>query len=258
MKIGVVGHFSNDGGESYPFRIAGVINQKHTAYCFPTQNRRSYDTDGMRIVHPISTIIDGHAIDAIIAVQSKIMIHNDTDIPLLLFKTESVEPYMTVDNPTHVVKKLESMEDYFLYQHVIASAIALHKYNPNREKEVFIADIPWLPMPFESYVEILERCKHLIVMQRYHDIDTYTARSIEAMACKTIPIIFYQDPKTKEMYESIGIDESVAYFVSVAKLTDLKIKEYDEEMAERGYNLVKEKFNMKLHTNTFLEILSND
>jgi hypothetical protein len=218
-----------------------------------------HDADGMRITHPISAILRDKTsiIEGIIVVQSKILIHNDTDIPLLLFKTESVEPYCTVDNPTYIVKKLEKLEDYDYYDHTIASAIALHKYNPDREKDIFLLDVPWLPLPFEKYVERLERAHHMIIMQRYHDIDTFTVRAIEAMACKTIPIIFYGDPRTKELYESIGITKDVAYFVSIRKYTNLQIKEYDIEMANRGYELVKERFVMKVHTNKFMELLLN-
>lgn len=259
MRVAVIGLFSSNGGSSYPHRIAGVINHTHTSYCFPTQDLRFYDPDGMRTIYPISVLLGDKTeeIDSIIVVQSRIMIHNDTDKPLLLFKTESVEPYYTVDNPTYVMKKLERMEDYDDYDYTIASAIALHLYNPDREKDILIADIPWLPLPFKDYVERLERAQHLIIMQRYHEIDCYTARTIEAMACKTIPIIFYNDPRTKELYESIGITKDVAYFVSTSKYTNLQIKEYDIEMAQRGYELVRERFNMKVHTNTFMEILAN-
>jgi len=259
MKVAVVGIASGIGGESYSYRIAGVINHTHTGYLFPTQDLRSYDPDGMRITYPISAILGDKTeeIDSIIVVQSRILIHNDTSKPLLLFKTESVEPYGTVDNPTIVVKKLERMQDYADFDYTIASAIALHLYNPDREKDILIADIPWLPLPFKEYVDRLERSQHLIIMQRYHDIDCFTARTIEAMACKTIPIIFYKDPNTKKMYESIGIDNTVAYFVNVSKYGNLQIKEYDIEMAERGHELVKEKFNMRVHTNTFMELLMN-
>jgi len=59
------------------------------------------------------------------------------------------------------------------------------------------------------------------------------------------------------MYESIGIDEDVAYFVSVRKYGDLRIKEYDIEMAERGYKLVIDKFNMNYHADKFMELLLN-
>lgn len=259
MRVAIIGLFSGIGGSSYPYRIASVMNQKHTAYSFPTQDLRSYDPDGMRITYPISAILGFHTeeIEYIIVVQSRIMIHNDTDIPLLLFKTESVEPYCTVDNPTVVVKKLERMEDYERYEHIIASAIALYLYNPDREKDILLADIPWLPLPFKEYVDRLERAQHLIIMQRYHDIDCFTARTMEAMACKTIPIIFYRDPGTKKMYESIGINEEVAYFVNVSKYGNLQIKEYNEHMANVGYELVKEQFNMKKHTEKFMEILLN-
>ena len=75
------------------------------------------------------------------------------------------------------------------------------------------------------------------------------------MACKTIPIIFYKDPNTKKMYEKIGIDESVAYFVSVEKYGVLQIREYDLEMAERGHKLVMDVFNMNYHASKFMELL---
>lgn len=259
MKVAVVGIASGIGGESYSYRIAGVINHTHTGYLFPTQDLRSYDPDGMRITYPISAILGDKTeeIDSIIVVQSRILIHNDTSKPLLLFKTESVEPYGTVDNPTYTVKKLERMDDYERYDHTIASAIALHLYNPDCEKDILIADIPWLPLPFKEYVAILERAQHLIIIQRYHDIDCFTARVMEAMACKTIPIIFYNDPNTKKMYESIGITSDVAYFVSTKKYDNLQIKDYDVEMAERGHKLVEEKFNMKVHTEKFMELLMN-
>lgn len=259
MRIAIIGLSAIGGGGSYAYRIAAVLNQSHSAYDYPVQDYKVYDADGMRIIYPVSIILGDNTdiIEYIIVVQSRIMIHNDTDIPLLLFKTESVEPYCTVDNPTYIIKKLECMEDYDLYDYTIASAIAMSKYNPNREKDILLLDVPWLPLPFEVYLERLERAQHMIIMQRYHNIDCFTVRTIEAMACKTIPIIFYSDPATKELYESIGVTKEVAYFVSVDKYTDLQIKEYDEEMANRGYELVKERFIMKVHTNTFMEILLN-
>ena len=109
MNVAVIG-FCSLG--SYVERIASVLNQNHTAFEYPTQNYQIHDADGIRIVYPISVLLGNKTdiIDYIIVVQSKIMIHNDTDIPLLLFKTESVEPYCTVDNPTLTVKKLERLE----------------------------------------------------------------------------------------------------------------------------------------------------
>lgn len=256
MKIAIIGIFA---GENYCYRMASVINHTNTAYEFPTQNYRVHDPSGMRITYPISILLGNHMdkIEGIIVVQSKIMIKNDTDIPLLLYKTESVEPYMTVENPNYVVKKLETLDDYEFYEHVISAAIALSNYNPNREKDIFLVDIPWLPLPFNDYVERLERSKHLICMQRVHDIDTFTVRVLESMACKTIPIIFYSNPDTKKLYESIGIDKEVAYFVSIKKYGKLAIKEYDIDMANRGYELVKEKFSMKVNVNKFMEIIEN-
>lgn len=253
MRVAVIGLCSEN---SYCYRIASVINHEHTALEFPTQNYRVYDADGMRIVYPISVIIGNHEVDAIIVVQSKIMIRNNTDIPLLLFKTESVEPYLTVENPSYVIKKLETLEDYKTYEYTTSSAIALNNYNPNREKDIFLLDVPWLPLPFDEYVERLERAQHIIIMQRVHDIDSFTVRAIEAMACKTIPIIFYNNLDTKKLYESMGITEEVAYFVSITKYGDLQVKEYDIPMANRGYELVKEKFNMKTHVNKFMELLN--
>lgn len=258
MKVGVIGMVADTyGNSSYAFRIAAVVNHGHTAYCFGTQELRKHDPDGMRVKYPISVITGNQELDYIIVVQSKIWIHNDTDAKLLLFQTESVEPYGTVDNPDITIKKLERMQDYQDYEHVIASAIAINKYNPNREKDIILLDVPWLPLPFNEYIERVERAQHLIVMQRYHDINTYTCRVIEAMACKTIPILFYDDPSIKTMYEEIGITEDVMYFVSIKKYGNLQIKEYDIDMAERGYKLVVEKFNMKFHVDTFMEMLEN-
>jgi len=258
MRVGVIGMVADAyGNSSYAYRIAAVVNHGHTAYCYPTQDLRKNDPDGMRIIYPVSILTRDQELDFVIVVQSKICIHNDTKAKLLLFKTESVEPYGTVDNADIIIKKLERMQDYQDYEHVIASAIAINKYNPNREKDILLLDVPWLPLPFDEYIERVERAQHLIVMQRYHDINTYTCRVIEAMACKTIPILFYDKPSIKKMYEEIGITEDVMYFVSIKKYGDLQIKEYDIDMAERGYKLVIEKFNMKYHVNTFMELLEN-
>jgi hypothetical protein len=257
MRVAVIGFMATGGLESYATRIANVLNKTHTSYAYPTQNYPAFDGAGMFIYYKISELLGKHLpdIEYIIVVQSKIFIHNDTDIPLLLFKTESVVPEGTVDNPTLTVKKLEEMNDYDHYDHVIASAIAPYLYRHDREKDIFLLDVSWLPTPWKEYIEKVERAQHLIVMQRYHDIDIYTARVIEAMACKTIPIIFYNKASTKEMYESIGIDDTVAYFVNVAKYGDMQIKQYDIEMAEKGYKLVIEKFNMNYHVKTFMELL---
>ena len=259
MRIAIIGFFTGGGLGSYAYRIASVLNHEHTASCYATQMFEIYDGDGMRITYLISNILgdDVDKIEYIIVIQSKILIHNDTDIPLLLFKTESVEPYGTVDNPTVTVKKLETMDDYNKFEHIVASSINTSLYNPNREKDILLLDVPWLPLPFEEYIERVERAQHLIIMQRVHDIDTYTCRVIEAMACKTIPIIFYRSIDTKRMYESIGITEEVAYFVNIQKYGDLQIREYDELMAQKGYELVIKNFTMKNHTIKFMEILLN-
>lgn len=257
MRVAVIGVMGNAGNHSYSMRIAEVLNHTHTAYCFPTQNYEPWTADGINRVYPISVILAEHVdkIEYIIVVQSQVWIHNDTDIPLLLFKTENVIPEGTVDNPTIIIKKLETLEDYNKYEHVIASAIAAYKYDCTQEKDIILLDVPWLPLPFEEYINRVSRAQHQLIMQRYHDIDTYTCRVIESMACKTIPIILYRDHTTKQMYENIGIDDSVAYFVSIEKYGDLQIKEYNIEMAEKGHKLVMDKFNMNYHANTFMELL---
>jgi len=260
MRIAIIGVIASGGCGSFAYRLATILSHKHTVYEFPTQELDAFDGCMERRVYPISVILGDKTeeIEYIIVTQSHILIHNNTEIPLLLYKQEHVDPLGTVDNATYTLKKLERMKDYNQYKHVVFSAINLHLYNPDRKKDILLLDVPWLPLPFDEYRDRLERAQHVIIMQRVHEIDCFTARVLEAMACKTIPIIFYKNIGTKKLYELMGINEEVAYFVSVDKYTDLQIIEYNEHMANIGYELVKESFGMETRAKEFMEVLLNE
>ena len=77
------------------------------------------------------------------------------------------------------------------------------------------------------------------------------------MACKTIPIIFYKTPDLLKLYGLMGINETNAYFVCTRESFNLEIKEYDKEMAERGYKLVQEKYGTETMTKNIMEMFEN-
>lgn len=194
-------------------------------------------------------------IDYIIVTQSQILIHNDTGIPLILYKQERVDPQGTVDNPTHILKKLEVITDFENYKDVVFPTIDLNRYNPNRKKDVMISDMQWVPQEFEDYIDIMERSQHAIIFQRVHETDCITVRALEALACRTIPIIFYQTNFLRRLYDMMGINESNAYFVCTSKSYNLEIKEYDIEMANRGYDLVCKYFDTEILAKKIMEVI---
>ena len=249
MKIAIIGYHKSFGCGSYPHRIAEVLEKDHTVYRIPTQTIPGQNIQGRRPLYKISELMINLpiGINLIIVVQSHILITNDTKIPLILLKTERMDDPRTVENPTHMLKKLEVIHDLGIYgDNIFFPVIDLKRYNPNREKDVLIGDMQYTPQTFEPYIEIMERCQHAIIFQRFHEVDCITTRVLEAMACKTIPIIFYNTNFLRQLYEMMGINDTNAYFVCVARSYNLEIKEYDIEMANRGYDLVQKYFGTEV------------
>ena len=113
----------------------------------------------------------------------------------------------------------------------------------------------WRGQLFEDYISIMERAKHAIIYQRVHETDCITTRAIEAMACKTIPIIFYETNYLRRLYMMMGINETNAYFVCTSIPFNLEIKEYDIEMANRGYDLVQKYFGTEVLAAKILSLI---
>ena len=206
-----------------------------------------------RRIYNISEFIE-NVHDLIIVTQSQIMIYNDTDMPLVLMKTERPDPLGTVQNPTHILKKLEVIQDLVNYKNIAFVTIDLDRYDCNRKKDLVLCDMKWRELPFETYIDIMERSQHAIIYQRIHETDCITTRAIEAMACKTIPIIFYQTNYLRRLYDMMGINETNAYFVCTSTPLNLEIKEYDKEMANRGYKLVQRYFGTEVLAAKILDI----
>ena len=257
MKVAVIGYHKNHGCGSSPHRIAEVLAKEHEVYRITTSHLPGQDIKGYRLVWRISDLLEGKKPDRIIVVQSHCLITNDTKIPLLLLKTERFDPPGTVENPNYFFKKLEVTRDLQKYKFIIFPSIDLKRYRCDRKKELLISDQQWSPQKFEDYIDIVERSQHTIVYSRIHETDCVSTRALEAMACKTIPIIFYKTPDLLKLYGLMGIGKENAYFVCTSEPFNLEIKEYDKEMAERGYTLVQEKYGTEVMTKNMMEMFDN-
>lgn len=246
MRIAIIGNF--DTG-SYAETLAYEINKKHTAYIF---NTRDLGYEKMR--HQISDVIKSMinpTIEKIIVVQSHALFHNDTNIPLYLYKRELGAP--TVDNPTKIMCKYILYEQKGKYENILYPAIKPSMFNPNREKDIIISDPPWFPMPREDFIDILERSQYIIITSPYISV-----RVLEALACKTIPIIYYDTEELRASYLDIGINYQMAHFIQLYKKKDsLQIKEYNIAMANRGYEFCINNLTIKNRTQQILEVMEN-
>ena len=257
MKIAVIGYHKNLGCGSYAHRIAEVLDKEHEVYRITTSHLPGMDIEGYRLLWRISDLLKGKTPDYIIVIQSHILITNDTKIPLLLLKTERNDPPGTVENPTYFFKKLEVMNDLQKYKFIIFPSIDLARYDIDVEKDLLLSDQQWSPQKFDDYINIVERSQHTIIFQRVHETDCITTRVLEAMACKTIPIIFYKTPDLIKLYGLMGIGKDNAYFVCTREPFNLEIKEYDKEMAQRGYDLVQEKYGTEVMAKNMMEMFKN-
>lgn len=247
MRIAIIGNFDKD---SYASVLADELNKKHTAYIFNTREL-GYDQSKR---HKISDVLRSSLTkpEYIIVVQSHALLHNDTDIPLYLYKRE-LGP-LTVDNPTKILYKYLLYNDKKNHKNILHAAINPSRYNPDREKDIIMSDIEsWYTMGFERYRDILER-------SQYHMVKAYSisVRTLEALACKTIPIIIYVMPELKKAYEEMGIDDSMVVFTQIANWQQTKlIMAYDENMAEKGYDFCINNLTIKNRAQQILEVIEN-
>ena len=247
MRIAIIGNY--DTG-SYAQYLAAEINKSETTYIYDTR-QLGYDQTKF---HKISDVLgrDKDNIEHIIVVQSHAFLHNDTDIPLFLYKRELGNP--TVNNPTKVFRKYLLYNDKKDYECILEAAINPSRYNPNREKDILISDIPsWHWMGFYEYRDILERSK-------FHLVKAFSisVRTLEALACKTIPIIFYTIDQTRMAYEEMGIDHQIVHFTKFANWEKLlQIKEYDIDMANKGYEFCMNNLTIANRARQILEVIKN-
>ena len=256
MKIAVIGHHKSFGCGSIAHRLAEVLKKEHTVYRVPTQTLARLNEEGYERIYNITELIEP-CHDLIIVTQSQIKIYNDTAIPLILIKTERADPYGTVRNPTIILKKLEVISDLTNYKNIVFVTIDLERYDIDVEKDLLLSDMQWAGQKFEDYINIMERSQHAIIYQRVHETDCITTRAIEAMACKTIPIIFYHTHNLLKLYGMMGINETNAYFVCTSMSFNLEIKEYDIEMATRGYDLVQKYFGTEVLAAKIMKVVNN-
>jgi len=254
MRIAVIGQIKSFGCGSVAYRLAEVLEKDHVIFRVPTQALSSQNEEGQRRIYYVSEFLGEDVHDLILVTQSQILLYNDTGIPLILYKQERVDPQGTVENPNFTLKKLEVVEDIVNYQNIVFPVIDLNRYDPNREKELILSDMEWVPQEFEAYIDIMERSQHAIIFQRIHETDCTTVRVLEAMACKTIPIIFYRTNYLRRLYAMMGINETNAYFVCTGRPYNVEIKKYDVEMANRGYKLVHQYFGTEVLAAKILDV----
>jgi len=98
-------------------------------------------------------------------------------------------------------------------------------FNPDREKDILMSNIP-RDVPFEEYKDTMERSQFTLI-----EADCYISkRAMEALACKTIPIIVTKAP---ELYYRFGFELD---FCSFSDTPDIDKNHYN---IEKGYLWIK-------------------
>lgn len=98
-------------------------------------------------------------------------------------------------------------------------------FNPDREKDILMSNIP-RDVPFEEYKDIMERSQFTII-ESYGYI---SKRAMEALACKTIPIIVSNNPG---IYHRYGFEDD---FCTFKTSPDMNKNHYN---IEKGYLWIK-------------------
>lgn len=111
----------------------------------------------------------------------------------------------------------------------------------NPSKDTLLIDIPDT-VPFRIYKEQLERSQFLVTKG-----NQFRKRVLEALYCRTTPIVIYTSPNVKDIYEKYGlspycyfIDHGLEYF-----RTGERIGAYNRVKAEDGHWFVLTNFTLE-------------
>ena len=103
-------------------------------------------------------------------------------------------------------------------QEIIQPFCFIDYFNPDREKDILLSNIP-RDVPFEEYKDLMERSKFTII----NAYNWLSKRTLEAIACKTIPIVVTGTP---EMYRHFGLKDN---WISLLSSPDMNQDQYDRD-----------------------------
>lgn len=115
---------------------------------------------------------------------------------------------------------------------VLMPWVDLEDWNPHKEKTVHTLYISRISS-FKDYKEDLEDSQHTVIYSPHW----YSKRVSQALACKTIPIIFTDEP---DLYRAEGFEDGVnCVLIGYDGFTWNFNWAYEVRVAEAGYELVK-------------------
>jgi len=189
-------------------------------------------------------------LDLIIILETEIrQFRNNTNIPIILY-FQDPEYYLTVENPNLVALKHPNTEVSMFKTFYLPPAIDPTEYSLNQKKNIFISDISRDKniVSRNDYLDILERSQHIIIKP-----GNISVRALEALALKTIPIII-AEKDLRSRYRMLGFNKSNCYFISIEPtINSLLIPNYNEKIANNGFQLVRKNHTWKNRAQKILE-----
>lgn len=226
IPIGIALHLREDFGNikcldvtTFPLRECGISklvgNKAQNILIIQNSTFFNIDVSGCKIFY---FHIDG--------TQS---IHpNKIDFAFYLFNALGKHAYKVADN-----------------QRVLLPFANIGYFDPNREKEFYFSHIT-RDISYEEYKDKMERSEFLIVEAS----NWISKRALEALACKTIPIIITDVP---EMYYRMGFKDEFCGLISSYKDIERVMKrEYD---INKGYEWLKKYHSAKVRIKQMVPFL---
>lgn len=239
-KIGIMGH------DNQKKIISGLEN------AFETLNHSiiKYPIADIPKIDILTSSDVSQDLDLIIVVETEVgQFRNETKIPIILY-LQDPEYYFTIENPDLVALKHPDTECSMYKNFYLPPAIDPTEYNPNQEKNIFISDISRdkNKVSRNDYLDILGRSQHIIIKP-----GNISVRALEALALKTIPIII-AEKDLRFRYRNLGFNKSNCYFISIEPtINNLLILNYNEEIANNGFQFVRKNHTWKNRAQKILE-----
>ena len=263
MRIGVVGHFPQ---RSYSSGLANILHTTlgqtvfiYPIHIYPEEFKYRWGVTNPKKDFPLSKIVNGADLQCVIVVQGCLNIDNDTNIPVVYYHRE-VERGLSCTNPTYLGLKYPFM--YPLYEHpnkfFMFPCMNPNTFNSNREKDLIISYITRETCML-NYIDLIERSQYILIKDTDHKYTktlSISVRTMEAFACKTIPLIQVTDG-LREQYENIGINDSICTFWTDYFPFTKQLK-YNEEKANEGYDFVMKHHTIKNRAEKILEVIKNE
>lgn len=262
MRIGVIGHFPQS---SYASGLADAYHTKlgQTVHVFPIhiydeKYKYRWKCTTPRMPYPLSRIINGQDLDFIVNVQGCLDIENDIDIPVVYYHRE-IERGMSITECDYLMLKYNYMWD--LYDHPnkykCPPCVNPRNFNPNKEKDLGISYIT-RETSMANYIDLMERSEYALIKDTDHKYTKtlgISVRTMEALACKTIPLI--QSTNGLHIgYRNIGIDESMCEFWTDHYPFTKELK-YNKNKAQVGYDFVMANHTITNRAKLILDVIKN-